>query len=115
MRSNIDARRIAVDEQQLFILIGELKSGQAAVRVAVEDLTDSTNSLQKKVNALPCSEHSVNIQALSDWRTACNSTTQAAKLEQLKGTISLRNGIVLIVATAIITGMATQLINMLAR
>lgn len=104
-----------MDEQQLFILIGELKNGQAAVKGAVEDLTVSTNSLQKTINELPCATNSRNIELLVDWKTQCNGTNQATKLEQIKGTIGLKNGLILIVLTAVVTGLATKLLDLLAR
>jgi len=104
-----------MDEQQLYILIGELKSGQAAVRGAVETLTESTNSLRDTMNGLPCADHSGEIKTLMEWKGKCNGTAQATQIEQLKGTISLKNGIILIIITAVITGAATKIIDLIAR
>ncbi|MDD5510857.1 MAG: hypothetical protein PHI12_08605 [Dehalococcoidales bacterium] len=104
-----------MDEQRLFIDIGRLQEGQAAVRAAVEDLTTSANSLAEKVNSLPCAVHSGDIETLLNWKAQCNGNKETVKIEKLKGTISLKNGLILIVITAVVTGLITKIIEALVK
>jgi ribosomal protein L18E len=104
-----------MDEQQLFILIGELKAGQTAQLGAIQELTASTDSLKEKMNELPCEKNTSIIKSLADWKKECNGNNQSINIEKLKGTISLKNGILIIVATAITTGIVTKFVELFSR
>lgn len=102
-----------MDEQQLFMLIGELKAGQSAVVGAVKGLTESTDALHKKVNALPCAINSQKISSLFEWKKQCNGDDKAINIEKLKGTISLKNMIIVVVITNVITLGITLITNLM--
>ncbi len=47
-----------------------------------------------QIGKLPCTSHDENIETLMTWKGLCNGDKQAERIEQVKGTISLRNALI---------------------
>jgi hypothetical protein len=109
-----------MDEQQLYILIGQINGSVGGIQANMElqgrnigKLFDVVNSLSGQVNKLPCNQHTEQLESLSDWKKLCNGNTQAVNLEKLKGTISLKNMIIVVVITNVITLGITLITNLI--
>jgi hypothetical protein len=91
------------------LLVGELRGGMKA-------LGDQVGAAIEKLGELPCSVNTADIQALKAWKADCNGANKEKikeqkekTLERFKGTISLRNGIIGIIVTAVISAAITLL------
>jgi len=105
-----------MDEQQLFILIGELKAGQVAQLGAIQDLTASTDSLNDKMNNLPCTENLSMIRGLMEWKKSCNGYDKAVKLEKVKGGFSLKAAIITsVLGTGVVTALIIKLFELISK
>lgn len=105
-----------MDEQQLFIMIGELKAGQAAQLGAIQDLTASTDSLNEKMNNLPCDKNLSLIKTLMEWKVSCNGFNNAVRLEKVKGGISLRTAVISsILGTGVLTTLIVKFFELIGR
>lgn len=93
-----------MDDNELYVLLGELKAGMSGVKTDIQGLV-------LKVSELPCSNHSGQIQVLETWKKNVCEKESAEKLETFKGGLSLRNAIILIG----ITNVLTLLMSILAR
>ncbi len=92
-----------LENQNLILLIGEIKGTLDNVKVRVEGIGE-------KVNSLPCVLHTSQIEILDNWKKNCNITEQTEKIEQYKGNISLRNMVIIGVLT-FLTGIALSVIT----
>ena len=102
------------------ILLGKL-SGQVESVLQRQDeqnrnigkLFDGMDSVNTALSRLPCTTHEGKIKLLDEWKASCNGADKEIKVEKLKGTISLKNGLILILVTAVTTGIVTKLIEVL--
>lgn len=87
------------DNQQVLLMLGELKGAFAEVKEDVRELVISQKKIVSTVEGLPCNTHSSKILAIEEWKKACNGEKQAVQIEKVKGNISLKNGIIIGVIT----------------
>lgn len=71
----------ALDERTKLLL-----SNQQGQRAAI-------GKIFERLERLPCTSHDENINELMGWKSDCNGNTKAEHIEQVKGTISLRNAL----------------------
>lgn len=81
-----------MENQQLILLIGEIKGTLGEVK-------DNVDILTKEVKSLPCATHDQMLETLNTWKRDCNGVN----LEKTKGNISLKNGIIILILTNAIT------------
>ena len=88
--------------QDIALMVGKLEG-------TMESLSGQMTTALEKLEKLPCSVHSSELETLKTWKQSCNSENKEKAMEQYKGTISLKNGIIAIFITAIISAGITLL------
>lgn len=88
--------------QDIVLLVGGLEKGMGL-------LEEQMKSANRKLDELPCSVHSSELEALKTWKQSCNNENKEKVMERYKGGISLKNGIIAIIVTAIISAGITLL------
>lgn len=83
------------------ILLGKLSGqvetlikGQETQNQSIYKLFEGIDQINQALSALPCSAHADKIETLNDWKDNCAKASQDVKLEEVKGSISLRNAII---------------------
>jgi|GEM_PF-3996642 len=102
-----------MDEQNIILLVGELKGGLAAVRESVDGISEGMKGIYERMNSLPCSAHARDLGALNKWKENRNGSDQSEKTEKLRGSISLRNALIIYFSTQPVTIGLTCLVSWL--
>ncbi len=84
-----------MENQELILLIGELKGTMIAIQSTVLDLHKEIKTVSTDLGLLPCVKHTQEIEVLQDWQKACNGVKQIRNIEKMKGGISLRNSLII--------------------
>jgi hypothetical protein len=82
--------------QDIVLLVGGLEKGMGL-------LEEQMKEANKKLDALPCSVHGLELEELKAWKQSRNNESGKKALEQYKGAISLKNALIAIVVTAVIS------------
>lgn len=93
--------------QDIILLVGGLEKGMGL-------LEEQMKKANEKLECLPCSVNSSDIEALKAWKQICNGAKANKNLEQYKGSISLKNALIAIGLTALISIGVTLLTSWLA-
>lgn len=76
----------------------------------VESISLLLESIDKKVDNLPCASHKIMLEALGKWQNDFNGEVRLYSSEKYKGTISLKNSVIISCLTFIL-GVLTALIT----
>jgi hypothetical protein len=82
--------------QDIALMVGKLEG-------TMESLSGQMKSALEKLDELPCSVHSSDLEALKAWKQSCNSENKEKAMERYKGTISLKNALIMVFVTAAIS------------
>jgi len=80
-----------------------IQTTTAQQREDINKLFTGLNGVKAEILRLPCSQHSDDIEELQGWKKNCNGVKQAREIENYKGGISMKNAIIAIVLTALIS------------
>ena len=93
-------------ETDLTLLVGRLEG-------KMDSITKVISEMSAKITDLPCNTHTEQIETIIQWKTQCVENEQFKKQEKFKGSISLKNAIILIVMTNLFTIAITLITNYL--
>jgi len=83
--------------------IGELTGGFAALDSRVSRVNAKLEEMDKKLDGLPCGNQIERLKKVECWQKAHNGTQSTISTEKMKGAISLKNGIILLVFTCVLS------------
>ncbi len=95
-------------EQEIAILVGQLDG-------KMDFVINQVNSLDNKIDSLPCVTHANEIETLRAWKKSCNGINDFKSKESYKSGISLRNGIIILALTMLLSTGLTLAISLLTR
>jgi hypothetical protein len=93
--------------QDIVLLVGGLEKGMGL-------LEEQMKSANKKLDSLPCAVNSSDIEALKEWKQSCNNDDKGKTMERYKGSISLKNALIMVFVTALISVGITLLTSWVA-
>ncbi len=91
---------------------GDLKPDMQLMAIMSEifEIRESHDAVRKIVSEVPCVKHTSQISSLEDWRKVCEVAAKTLtkenigiKQEKMKGSISLKNGIILLSCNTLAT------------
>ncbi|MCK9569556.1 hypothetical protein M0R72_11505 [Candidatus Pacearchaeota archaeon] len=89
-----------MENQQLILLLGELKGALGAVQGTVQGYDKQfqlvhgrISEVKNLINGLPCSVHENKISELENWQGCHNGADKEITVAKVKGSISLKNGL----------------------
>ena len=83
-------------DQDLILIIGNLQGTMNSVK-------EQVGSIDSKVDALPCVNHSDALKNLETWQKSCTNGKKMIETEKMKGSISLKNAVIGIILTAVLS------------
>lgn len=72
------------------------------LEAVTEALMKTSENLTATVSSLPCSEHTERLGTLEDWKRNCNGEKRSARVEKVKGMISLKNAVIIALLTGVL-------------
>ena len=84
------------------------------LEAVTDNLSENVNKITETLRALPCQANSEKIEEVLTWKKNCNGETSAKNIEKFKGSISLKNAILLILLTNGITLVISLVTNFFA-
>ena len=82
--------------ESIELMIGKLQG-------TMEGIKDDVALLTKEVKTLPCATRDQMLEQLNIWKRTCNGTVQTKQIESFKGGITLKNQLIIIGVTNLIT------------
>jgi len=110
-----------LDVAELAQTIGELKGGFAALSVTIQNTQDQQredvgklfaglNSVKLELSKLPCSTHADRLDKAENWQKCHNGAVKESNMKKAESNWSLRNGLVLTLASLLSSGIGGILI-----
>ncbi len=81
----------------------------------VESMILLVSGIDKKVDNLPCASHSQRLETIEQWKKISNGESQTVKMENLRGGISLKVGLIIGTMTFIFGILLTIFTNFVMR
>lgn len=93
----------------------EMERSLGRLEGKVESMILLVSGIDKKVDNLPCASHSQKLETIEQWKKICNGESQTVKMENIKGGVSLKVGLVLGTLTFIFGILLAVFTNLLMR